>query len=192
MSAGIRSGVNWTRAKSRSRTAARERTRTVLPRPGTPSRRTWPPPISASRVRRMSSFWPTMKRPSSVSIASVISLNRSGVISSGPLSVGLSLGATDTRLLSQILEVPADEVLHVLGDQLPVDLALGSRAIFGEVVGVGHQLSVRPAARAAGVPLRGAAAGALAGNVNLLGGGGCPAAAGARPIAAASATAGVD
>ena len=34
MSAGIRSGVNWMRLKSRSSASARVRTRSVLPRPG--------------------------------------------------------------------------------------------------------------------------------------------------------------
>jgi len=121
----------------------------------------------------------------------VISKNRSGVISAGPFSTGLFSRATDTGLLSQILEVLADEVLLVLRDQLPVDLALGCRAVLGEIVGVGNQLGVGPAARAAGGALRGAAAGALAGDVDLLGGGGGLAAAGARPAAAATARAGV-
>ena len=36
MSAGIRSGVNWMRLKSRSSASASVRTSSVLPRPGTP------------------------------------------------------------------------------------------------------------------------------------------------------------
>ena len=43
MSAGIRSGVNWTRLGARPRTVPRVSTRRVLPRPGTPTRRAWPP-----------------------------------------------------------------------------------------------------------------------------------------------------
>jgi hypothetical protein len=39
MSAGMRSGVNWTRAKERSTAEARVRIISVLPRPGTPSSR---------------------------------------------------------------------------------------------------------------------------------------------------------
>ncbi len=67
MSAGIRSGVNWIREKLRSRVCPSERTSIVLPRPGTPSRRMWPPEISAMTVSRRSSFWPTIRRASSAS-----------------------------------------------------------------------------------------------------------------------------
>ncbi len=42
MSAGMRSGVNWMREKSRSSAWARVRTRSVLPSPGTPSKQTMP------------------------------------------------------------------------------------------------------------------------------------------------------
>src|SRR5438067_4659996 len=164
MSAGIRSGVNWTRAKSSFSTLASERTRTVLPRPGTPSRSTCPPARSAMRVSRIRSRWPTMKRPSSSSTASVISPKRSGVISAGSRRL-----ATDIALLCQILEVLPDEVLLVLRDQLPVDLALGGRAVLGEHLAVGHQAGGLAARGIAGVALRGAAAGALAGDVDLLG-----------------------
>src|SRR5436309_558611 len=74
------------------------------------------------------------KRSSSSSTASVISPKRSGVISAGSRRL-----ATDIALLCQILEVLPDEVLLVLRDQLPVDLALGGRAVLGEHLAVGHQ-----------------------------------------------------
>ncbi len=43
MSAGIKSGVNWMREKSRSSVLANVRTSSVLPSPGTPSNRQCPP-----------------------------------------------------------------------------------------------------------------------------------------------------
>ena len=43
MSDGIRSGVNWMRLNFRSSTWLSVRTSSVLPRPGTPSSRAWPP-----------------------------------------------------------------------------------------------------------------------------------------------------
>ena len=43
MSAGIRSGVNWMRLKRSDSTSPSVRTSSVLPRPGTPSSRMWPP-----------------------------------------------------------------------------------------------------------------------------------------------------
>ena len=39
----MRSGVNWMRLKEASRDAASARAKSVLARPGTPSRMTWPP-----------------------------------------------------------------------------------------------------------------------------------------------------
>ena len=49
-SAGMRSGVNWMRAKLPSNVRASARTSSVLPRPGTPSSSTWPPASSAVNV----------------------------------------------------------------------------------------------------------------------------------------------
>ena len=78
MSAGIRSGVNWMRLKPRSSASASVRTSIVLPRPGTPSSSAWPPASRLISVWRTSSCWPTMKRPTSVSIAVASSAKRSG------------------------------------------------------------------------------------------------------------------
>ena len=65
MSAGIRSGVNWMRLNEQSMTSAIVRTSIVLPRPGTPSSRTWLLASSPVSVWRTSSCWPTMTRPTS-------------------------------------------------------------------------------------------------------------------------------
>ncbi len=78
MSAGIRSGVNWIRLNVQSMTSAIVRTSIVLPRPGTPSSRTWLLARRPVRVWRTSSRWPTMTRPTSRSMACARSANASG------------------------------------------------------------------------------------------------------------------
>src|SRR5215470_15362138 len=59
MSAGIRSGVNWMRAKLKPVTAPSVRTRSVLPIPGVPSSKTCPSQIKAISNWSMTSRWPT-------------------------------------------------------------------------------------------------------------------------------------
>ena len=59
-SAGSRSGVNWTRAKSASRRAAKARIALVLARPGAPSTSRWPSASRAINKRSMSADWPTI------------------------------------------------------------------------------------------------------------------------------------
>ena len=83
MSAGIRSGVNWIRLNRQSMTSAMVRTSIVLPRPGTPSRRTWLLASSPTRVCRTSSRWPTMTFPTSASMAWARSANASGASLAG-------------------------------------------------------------------------------------------------------------
>ena len=53
MSAGIRSGVNWTRPYERWSAWAKARTIVVLPTPGTPSSRAWPPAMRHTRTPRI-------------------------------------------------------------------------------------------------------------------------------------------
>src|SRR5437899_1471744 len=65
MSAGIRSGVNWMRANGRSRDWASVRTRSVFPRPGTPSSRPWPPASTQVRTPSTIAPWPTITLPTS-------------------------------------------------------------------------------------------------------------------------------
>src|SRR5271157_5224638 len=60
MSAGIRSGLNWMRLKSRLSSSASVRTRSVLPRPGTPSSSACPPMNRQVRTPWTISSWPTM------------------------------------------------------------------------------------------------------------------------------------
>ena len=82
MSAGMRSGVNWMRLKSSSRTSDSVRTSIVLPRPGTPSSSACEPARRLMSVCRTSWCWPTMKRPTSDSIVCASSANRSGLMGS--------------------------------------------------------------------------------------------------------------
>ena len=58
-SEGMRSGVNWTRFKSRSRAAASVLTISVLATPGTPSSSTWPRASSAATRPDSVPSWPT-------------------------------------------------------------------------------------------------------------------------------------
>ena len=98
MSAGSRSGVNWTRGKASPVTVASERAMRVLATPGRSSRSTWP---SARRpTRTSSSTWrlPTTAR----SISSRIALARAAVSS---------------RLSSPAALVPSSQLLQ-LRDEL--------------------------------------------------------------------------
>src|SRR6266702_5657814 len=58
-SEGIRSGVNWTRLKFRSRVRARVLTSSVLATPGTPSSSTWPRTSRAATRPETAPSWPT-------------------------------------------------------------------------------------------------------------------------------------
>src|SRR3954464_2044816 len=69
-SAGTRSGVNWMRLNVPPRTWASVRTVSVLARPGTPSRSTWPPASSETSRRSSIASWPTMTRLISCSASS--------------------------------------------------------------------------------------------------------------------------
>src|ERR1700730_12491352 len=65
MSAGSRSGVNWTRRNVSASAAATALTARVLASPGTPSTRTWPSVRSPMRRPSISRAWPTMIFPTS-------------------------------------------------------------------------------------------------------------------------------
>src|SRR5208282_2581452 len=67
ISAGIKSGVNWMRLKLSPSTSLAVLTISVLPNPGTPSIRIWPPAKSAVRSFRTTSRWPTITFPTSSS-----------------------------------------------------------------------------------------------------------------------------
>ena len=64
MSAGIRSGVNWIRENSRFSVWASVRTSSVLPSPGTPSNRQWPPTNKHVSTPCTTSPCPTITRES--------------------------------------------------------------------------------------------------------------------------------
>src|SRR6267142_1313718 len=71
-SAGMRSGVNWMRPNVPEMLRARARTRSVLPRPGTPSTRTWPPASSAHSTASITSRCPTIALATSARRAAAI------------------------------------------------------------------------------------------------------------------------
>ncbi len=81
ISAGIRSGVNWIRLNFNFRAWPNVRINIVLPRPGTPSMRIWPPLNTPTSTCLTTSFWPTITRPISSSISDVIFRNSSVDIS---------------------------------------------------------------------------------------------------------------
>ena len=83
MSAGMRSGVNWTRLKGRSTADDSVLRSMVLPSPGTPSSRTWPSHSMHTRTSRTSSAWPTITRPICSSMARARSPYSSGLIDWG-------------------------------------------------------------------------------------------------------------
>ena len=63
-SAGIRSGVNWTRLNDSPRQSASDRTMSVLARPGTPTSKQCPPASTQVSNSSTTVCWPTMTRPS--------------------------------------------------------------------------------------------------------------------------------
>src|SRR5690606_14670640 len=85
-SAGSRSGVNCTRAKSASILAASARTALVLARPGAPSTSRWPSASSATSRRSTSSAWPTISAARSSRSAAKVACRRG--ISSREVSMG--------------------------------------------------------------------------------------------------------
>ena len=72
MSDGIKSGVNWIRAKVSDSDLASVEIISVLARPGTPSRMQCPPAKSAINSCSMTSSCPTMTFPSSARILACI------------------------------------------------------------------------------------------------------------------------
>src|SRR6266850_2134900 len=68
----MRSGVNWMRPNVPEMLRARARTRSVLPRPGTPSTRTWPPASSAHSTASITSRCPTIALATSARRAAAI------------------------------------------------------------------------------------------------------------------------
>ena len=69
MSAGIRSGVNWTRLVSSPSTMPSVSTSLVLARPGTPISRPWPPASRVTSVCSITSSWPKITLPTAVAHA---------------------------------------------------------------------------------------------------------------------------
>src|SRR5581483_2833115 len=134
MSAGMRSGVNWTRLASSFRAWASVRTSSVLPRPGTPSSRTWPPARIETRTPRTTSSWPTMTLATSRSILRAVSTNSAGVNGTSPLPSALSPPAP--AVLAQRREVVADEVLHAEGDVAVLHRLGGALLVGGKHVAV--------------------------------------------------------
>src|SRR5438477_13147893 len=111
----MRSGVNWTRLKSRSRAAARVLTSRVLATPGTPSSNTWPRTRRATTRAVTTRSWPT------TAFATSSRTRRTACL-------GPSLGAT-AHLPAQHLGILGD------GDQRPL-VGRGGAGQYGvDVVG---------------------------------------------------------
>src|SRR5438477_8479951 len=130
----MRSGVNWTRLKSRSRAAARVLTSRVLATPGTPSRRTWPRTRRATTRAVTTRSWPT------TALATSSRTRRTASRGSLPLSlVGTDhLPAQPFGTLRQLHQLPvgrrrtlAEETAHVVG-VTPGALGGGGRDLVDE------------------------------------------------------------
>ena len=102
-SAGMRSGVNWMRLKSRPRAWASARTIRVLAVPGNPVIRQCPPTRTVIRSCSMTASWPTMTRPSAVAIRAMVSRNpstaASAPVSSASVGAGSGPGAVSSFIL---------------------------------------------------------------------------------------------
>src|SRR5688500_18336256 len=123
MSAGIRSGVNWTRENEAWMHSESVRTSIVLPRPGTPSRRAWPPPRRHMRTPSMISSWPTIillissrrRRRSAVNSETDASTSRGATAVA--VLIGCSLSSVH-RVRLDLREVLLDVVLVARRDLL--------------------------------------------------------------------------
>src|SRR5262245_58377532 len=97
---GMRSGVNWTRLKVPPSVSARVLIVRVLARPGTPSRRRWPPDRRPTSTRSSIWSWPTMTRRISKRIASAVargspgsgSARRSALEAAAAVGAGAAVG----------------------------------------------------------------------------------------------------
>src|SRR5205823_1832334 len=143
----MRSGVNWTRLKSRSRAAARVLTSRVLATPGTPSRRTWPRTRRATTRAVTTRSWPT------TALATSSRTRRTASRGSLPLSlVGTDhLPAQHFGTLRQLHQLPvgcrrtlAEETAHVVG-VAPGALGGGGRDRDGELDMGRDEVGERPA-----------------------------------------------
>src|SRR4029079_1733474 len=143
----MRSGVNWIRPKEPEMVRARARTSSVLPSPGTPSTRTWPPASSAHSTASMTSRWPTSALPTSARMAAATLAawtKFSSFIAEFPCSFPLvssfqcavdALGGVDDADELGAAQVAAggDEALRLLGRDAPERAdALGALGLRGQ------------------------------------------------------------
>src|SRR5438132_9791098 len=131
----MRSGVNCTRLKSRSRAAASALTRSVLATPGTPSSRTWPRTSSATTRPVSTASWPTTTLATSSRTRSTASRGSVLVVS----------------VLSGTGDLLADR-FDGLGEDNEVFLARGGRSAEGGAYASGRDASARR--RRVGNPVR--------------------------------------
>src|SRR5262245_44709456 len=121
MSAGIMSGVNWMRENFDSIAALRHRTSIVLPRPGTPSSRTWPPASSAVMTPSMTSVWPTIIWLMRFLMSAWTARKRDAASRASLADVGVMTTFRGLLLASDLREVLLDQVLHPRREQRMVD-----------------------------------------------------------------------
>src|SRR4051794_34780231 len=95
MSAGIRSDVNWMRRRRSASASPNALTIVVLPRPGTPSSRAWPPHRTATRTPRIAARWPTMTSATDRSTASATRTSVSGSSASRALTAVVAISAPE-------------------------------------------------------------------------------------------------
>src|SRR5690606_27684028 len=145
MSAGMRSGVNWTRLNSRSTASDRVLSSMVLPSPGTPSSNAWPSQSRQTSTVRTSSRWPTMTRPICSSMAAASAAHRSGVMVSAEADTVVTVGLPGVSQSGRALEVGTDHVAQRGGQRGAVE-RLGE----GLAVGLRHLRRGHPAASAGG------------------------------------------
>src|SRR5579863_9934028 len=90
MSAGSKSGVNWTRPKERSRASPSDATRSVLASPGTPTSSAWPRAKSATSINSTTASWPTTR--TAMASRSLAAASRAFSSSSTSLEAGTLVG----------------------------------------------------------------------------------------------------
>src|SRR3954451_6487354 len=104
MSAGTRSGVNWTRENEPPTTRAKVSTARVFATPGTPSSSRWPLASRPTSIRSTSRSCPTMTRLTSNTVRSSSSPSRAGL--GGPLLAAVESTGACSGLVTAHLPPP--------------------------------------------------------------------------------------
>src|SRR3954453_7975060 len=165
-SAGTRSGVNWTRRNEPPSTWASVRTVSVLARPGTPSRSTWPPARRARSRRSSIASWPTMTRLTScrASCSVAFAAPRSGLVS-GKSVTGFLSGSDEPAEPAQGEQGADQEQDEPPAREAGGDLALGLTVAELRAEVAVHRAEAVGGRGGEGLPARGPGDGAERGRV---------------------------